>query len=909
MIRLDARLISALPTRIGVGKGTALFVDGTCGTDAGRIRRLAVVANGARHPVIAHGMPRPDSGGRAGDYWWALVTVPPDDSAGTLVLGLQATIAGGREGSARLGETELSSDTVGAIGHGNGGAIPSDGNGLGKWKPKGGPLIAVAMATHEPPLELFEQQIESIRQQTHENWICVISDDASDAGRVDAMREILGEDPRFRLFPSAEGLGVYRNFERALELVPREAEYLALCDQDDRWQPDKLATLREAMGPRDKLAYSDMRIVTPEGTVISDTYWTRRRNNHTNYASLLIANTVTGAAALFRREVLDFALPFPQELAEQRHDHWIAIVAMALGEIGYVPRALYDYVQHGDAALGHAAANEGSPSSLGRRVETIRRRNVLGQWRAIYYQQYVRLLLAARIVQLRCSDQLARDKRKARAVSRALSSDSARGAGWLWLRSIRARLGATETMERDRALVRAIAWLRISRLRARLARHRKSRAAAPPTDAVEMLPGASAPRGRSLAVDVKNVSKSFRLPLQANPTLGKRFIHPGQKHGYRNLSVLKDISFEIAQGEFFGIIGRNGSGKSTLLKLLASIYRVDTGTIRVAGQVAPIIELGIGFHPELPARDNVIVNGVMMGLTSKEAAARFERVMEFAELEGFETMKLKNYSSGMKVRLAFAIMVEADGDVMMIDEVLAVGDSGFQQKSREIFRGYKEAGKTVILVSHQMTSISELCDRALLLEGGRIDRIGDPEEATRRYSELAVAGALTREQRAGAAKRPELAKVADLWLGDLQGDTSPIVNPGEEIRLHAVIEATRDIEDPCFRFEIRNRNRARVFSPESTPLNGPGGSLNAGERMHVQAEVENKLSPGTYILSCAVNRRRDGREIAISDVGSIEFAVPGPQPRGRGLLSLDHRVRVEPLGEGETTEHEGGRAT
>jgi ABC-type polysaccharide/polyol phosphate transport system ATPase subunit len=383
----------------------------------------------------------------------------------------------------------------------------------------------------------------------------------------------------------------------------------------------------------------------------------------------------------------------------------------------------------------------------------------------------------------------------------------------------------------------------------------------------------------------------------------------GQQHGYRQLPVLNDISFDIAQGEFFGIIGRNGSGKSTLLKLLASIYRVDSGSIRVAGQIAPIIELGIGFHPELPAQDNVVVNGVMMGLSSKQAAERFDKVMEFAGLEGFETMKLKNYSSGMKVRLAFAIMVEADGDVMMIDEVLAVGDSNFQRKSREIFQGYKEAGKTVILVSHQMTSIKELCDRVLLLEGGRIDRIGDPDEATRRYSELAVAGSLTRDQRVGAARRPRFATIADLWLGELQGDPSPIVEANDDIRLHAVIESTRDVEDPCFRFEIRNQNRARIFSPESTPLNSDGTSLAAGERVHVQATIENKLSPGTYILSCAVNRRRDGREIAASDVSSIEFAVPGPQLRGRGLLSLDHVVQSEQLEKADPTDNKGERAS
>ena len=203
----------------------------------------------------------------------------------------------------------------------------------------------------------------------------------------------------------------------------------------------------------------------------------------------------------------------------------------------------------------------------------------------------------------------------------------------------------------------------------------------------------------------------------ANQTVISRFTHPRSDHGHRMLPVLKDISFEIGQGEFFGIIGRNGSGKSTLLKLMASIYRADQGRIRVGGQIVPIIELGLGFHPELAARDNLVVQGVMMGLTRKQSEARFERAMSFAGLEGFESMKLRNYSSGMKVRLAFAIMVEVDGDVMMIDEVLAVGDSAFQRKSRDIFQNYKDRGKTVILVSHQMTAIQELCDRVHAARG------------------------------------------------------------------------------------------------------------------------------------------------------------------------------------------------
>ena len=179
-------------------------------------------------------------------------------------------------------------------------------------------------------------------------------------------------------------------------------------------------------------------------------------------------------------------------------------------------------------------------------------------------------------------------------------------------------------------------------------------------------------------------------------------VRPFAARDVRILRALDDISFDIHQGEFFGIVGRNGSGKSTLLKLLASIYRADAGTIRLAGRLAPFIELGVGFNPELTARENVVLNGVMMGLTPKETRDRLDSVIEFAELEEFADLKLKNYSSGMQVRLAFSVMLEADADVLLIDEVLAVGDAAFQQKCADAFHGMKAQGKTIVLVTHEM---------------------------------------------------------------------------------------------------------------------------------------------------------------------------------------------------------------
>ena len=212
------------------------------------------------------------------------------------------------------------------------------------------------MTTHEPPLELLARQLDSIREQTHRNWVCVISDDCSSPERFAAIEAAVADEPRFVLSRSAGRLGFYRNFERALSLAPAGAEYVALADQDDAWHPDKLATLLAEIGDA-RLIYSDARVIDRDGRVIAETYWGRRSNNHSSLLSLLVANSVTGAASLFPAALLEDALPFPPAQFAHFHDHWLALVALSLGDIAFVDRPLYDYVQHGDAALGHAAAN------------------------------------------------------------------------------------------------------------------------------------------------------------------------------------------------------------------------------------------------------------------------------------------------------------------------------------------------------------------------------------------------------------------------------------------------------------------------------------------------------------------------------------------------------------------------
>lgn len=237
------------------------------------------------------------------------------------------------------------------------------------------------------------------------------------------------------------------------------------------------------------------------------------------------------------------------------------------------------------------------------------------------------------------------------------------------------------------------------------------------------------------AVSVRGVSKSFRLPHEAYTTVKQQVLRPFARPPLTVLPALQDVSFEVTSGETLGIVGRNGSGKSTLLKCLAQIYRVDQGQIEVQGRLAPFIDLGTGFKPELTARDNVLLNLVLLGLKPAQARVRFERVMAFAELEEFVDLKLKNYSAGMAVRLGFAITVEVDADILLFDEVVNVGDAAFQAKCAQHFSSLKQEGRTLLLVSHDIDWIERHCDRAVLLDGGRVVEVGAPQEVGRAYYE------------------------------------------------------------------------------------------------------------------------------------------------------------------------------
>jgi ABC-type polysaccharide/polyol phosphate transport system ATPase subunit len=235
------------------------------------------------------------------------------------------------------------------------------------------------------------------------------------------------------------------------------------------------------------------------------------------------------------------------------------------------------------------------------------------------------------------------------------------------------------------------------------------------------------------AIEVAGVSKTFRIPHEHRTYFKEYFLHPLRRTTYERNDALRDVTFSVEEGEFFGIVGPNGSGKSTLLRILAGIYVPDTGRVRVNGLLSPFIELGVGFDPDLTARDNIRINTTLAGLSKRQLDAKFDEILEFAELERFVDQQVKNYSSGMIMRLAFSIAIQIPFDVLLLDEVLAVGDESFQQKCFETFERFKEEGKTIVLVTHQLDLLSRFCDHVLLIEQGVARAAGSPEDVIDAY--------------------------------------------------------------------------------------------------------------------------------------------------------------------------------
>ncbi len=403
-----------LPEHLVVGKGNVLFLDGWCYHTRQKIRQLRVLVDGRPYPIHNRSMARPDvlrsqiprGDGAANSLmsgFWAALPFEAIDAPRQVSLVLQATLRNRKVCAVPLGTLALSP----------GDAAPIDTLDRQEPNARNEPLVAICMTTYNPPLDLLVIQIESIIQQTHRNWICIINDDCSDAPIFVELQRMVAQDQRFKVYQNPARLGVYHNFERCMGLVPRVAEYIALADQDDNWYPEKLATCLTAFKPETNLVYSDMDIVSREGEAISPTYWTTRRNNYTDLEALLFANTVTGAASVFRASLLPDILPFPHRLGELYHDHWIACVALTQGTIGYVDRPLYAYRQHTGNVIGHYAV---PPYRLGVKLKALKKWYRLlfvsqeDEGASLLYLRYIyvhfltKIILMAQVLRLRIKD-------------------------------------------------------------------------------------------------------------------------------------------------------------------------------------------------------------------------------------------------------------------------------------------------------------------------------------------------------------------------------------------------------------------------------------------------------------------------------------------------------------------------
>ena len=404
--------------------------------------------------------------------------------------------------------------------------------------------------------------------------------------------------------------------------------------------------------------------------------------------------------------------------------------------------------------------------------------------------------------------------------------------------------------------------------------------------------------GRALlpAVSIAAVSKAFKLPHRQYHTLKERVLHPFTTRTYDLLQAVDDVTVDIAAGEFFGIIGRNGSGKSTLLKCLAGIYDIDTGGLAVRGRLSPFIELGVGFNMELTARDNVMINAIMLGLTRKEARARFDGIIAFAELEEFLDMRLKNYSSGMIVRLAFSVAIQVDAEILLIDEVLAVGDARFQQKCFDEFHRLKREGRTILFVTHDMSAIERFCDRAMLLERGRMIMIGEPTTVARRYNELNFGKTIheASEQLAGQeqAGQHRDAFIVDGWFEDADGTRIPAIAHREWCTACVEVHFNAPLDDPIFGMTLRNDVGATVFATTTALDIGPSGHFGAGETVVVRLRFETWFTQTRYTLTPSIARGGMGADTIDLRADLASLVVHGGNFT-TGVVDLPHEFQIE----------------
>lgn len=402
------------------------------------------------------------------------------------------------------------------------------------------------------------------------------------------------------------------------------------------------------------------------------------------------------------------------------------------------------------------------------------------------------------------------------------------------------------------------------------------------------------------AIVVKNLHKSFRLPHEKHSGIKQAVVNIfNGKKGYETQHALRDISFEVEKGEFFGIIGRNGSGKSTLLKLIAGIYAPDSGLIQVNGSLTPFIELGVGFNPELTGRENVFLNGALLGFGRGEMEAMYSDIVQFAELEKFMDQKLKNYSSGMQVRLAFSIAIRADTDILVLDEVLAVGDAAFQRKCYNYFADLKRKKKTVILVTHDMDAVQRFCTKAIYIEDSRVKFSGDKGRVAKAYFEANKEDTTQNEKgKKKGGKRLENTSGLKMQIRSYNqhGEERTSFNPDDKIVLETTISSKVNIDDVVFGLTIEKPNADVVYWFSTDPPREKLPSLKKDTTTKITLEIQNIFGEDTYDVDIALMSKDRSKDYFRID-GSLTIKVTNRGKNG-WLIHPNYKVKIAQNGKG-----------
>lgn len=394
------------------------------------------------------------------------------------------------------------------------------------------------------------------------------------------------------------------------------------------------------------------------------------------------------------------------------------------------------------------------------------------------------------------------------------------------------------------------------------------------------------------AVTVTDVSKSFRIYSDRSRSLKGTVLHRGRNR-YEDFQALKNISLEIPEGKTFGLLGHNGSGKSTLLKCIARILTPNSGTIVSRGRIAAMLEVGSGFHPELSGRENIFLNGSILGMSRKEIAAKFDEIVDFSEIGDFIDQPVKNYSSGMYVRLGFSVSIHVEPEILLVDEILAVGDLDFQDKCRAKFAEFKQSGRTVVIVSHGLEEMKSFCDEVAWLDHGKIREIGDPLQIINKYSDLshqvhAVEGG---GSRFGSGE----AQISSIELLDSDNRETHLVQTGDSVTIRLHYTAHKTIEEPVFGTSIETRDGLFIWGFHGRDDNFVPQTISPGQGYLDVSIPRLMLRPNSYVLSASIQDRHASGPIDILRKATYFDVGVGPYMESGGIIALNaHFSQISP---------------